>query len=653
MKIKLNYLGIENFKRIKNFRLELEGKSAMISGQNATGKTTLADAFFWLLTDSDSEQQSKFNLLELDENGVPINNQSAGVEAEISVDSKIIVLKKEYKQVWSKKRGEAKSEFVRHKTDHFYNGVPVNKTKYNKKLGNIIDSNIIRAISDVHHFCSRLPWEKRREILMDVLGKVSDEEICKKFGADELSDLLKNKSPDDLKKVFSLEMRTVKEQLDGLPGRIDELQKMRPDLTGLTEEQIENKIGEVQKKIEEKKNEILAIKSGLDISEKKNMVADLQFEKSQVARQVATQLDIDVDDMMEKIQELKRQRIKLYDERDTNHNLMSNGWSMIENYRKEKSRLIEDWKKIDARIFESKETCFACGQYLPDELIATQELEFNNKKADDLKPINERGRWLNDEIKRIEEKDPELKNRIDALEKRLEENVKKQDEIKNKIETQNERKAVEIMRATKSIDDRIFEIQEEIKLQMANISPSIEHVEATIGELDKENNALHSKRLDYVQAKKCDDRIEERKGQLKFWGEKHEEIQRKMLMLEQFSKWKSSFIEQNINDKFSITKWKLFENQVNGGVRDICEATLNGVPYSNDLNTGARINVGLDCIQTLQKHYNVMMPVWIDNAESVTDWMIDSKQQTIKLAASPDIDKLEVIQCQTSREKDI
>lgn len=82
MNIKLSWISVENFKRL-TFRLDAGGESILLAGKNGTGKTTLADAFFWLLTDSDSDQQTKFNLLELDGNGEPVNQQDAVVEAEL------------------------------------------------------------------------------------------------------------------------------------------------------------------------------------------------------------------------------------------------------------------------------------------------------------------------------------------------------------------------------------------------------------------------------------------------------------------------------------------------------------------------------------------------------------------------------------------
>ena len=76
-------------------------------------------------------------------------------------------------------------------------------------------------------------------------------------------------------------------------------------------------------------------------------------------------------------------------------------------------------------------------------------------------------------------------------------------------------------------------------------------------------------------------------------------------------------MEGNINSKFCIARFKMFEIQLNDNVKETCETLVDGVPYSN-LNRGAKLNVGLDIIRTLQEHYNFSCPVWVDNAEAVT-----------------------------------
>lgn len=642
MQIKLSWISVRNFKKL-TFRLDAGGDSILLAGRNGTGKTTLASAFFWLMTDSDYDQQTRFNLLELQKSGDVIDNQDAVVEAELFVGSKTIRLRKEYKQKWVKKRGSIEPELATHTTDHFFDGVPVKKGEFAKKLAKIIDPEIVRSIADVHHFCSRLKWEKRRETLMMIAGDISDRDICEQLGADELYEMLEDKTPDDVKKMLKREMKEIEKALDDLPGRIDELHKMIPDVGEQKEKDVIASIATLQEQIDEKKREILATRSGLSISEKERQINELKIEVSAATQSAQNEVYNQQQELMKDLDKLKRRDIELRDAYNDAHNDAHHSEMSIVKYEKEKSELVQKWTTVNALSFVASEKCFACGQALPIEAINSQRDEFNLKKAGDLEPIDERGRWLTNQIKELNERIEKRKAEMIELKSKRVENENKRSSIQKQIKILDDEKQSAIDVKTKALNERIAQISDEIKIEMQDMAPAIESLENEISEIEKEKAHLESVKLDFVQIEKCNRRIKERTKQQREYGAAHEEVKRKLQMLDDFSEWKSNYIEQHVNDKFELCKWTLFERYQHGGHREICEATYEGVPYSSDLNTGARINIGIDVIRTLQRHYDVTFPIWIDNAESVTEWMIEDDQQTIKLAAAPNIEKLEVI----------
>jgi len=111
-------------------------------------------------------------------------------------------------------------------------------------------------------------------------------------------------------------------------------------------------------------------------------------------------------------------------------------------------------------------------------------------------------------------------------------------------------------------------------------------------------------------------RIKELKGQERRLSEEYEELERQTFLMETFIKTKVKLLESRVNEVFEFTKWKMFETQVNGGISEVCNATVDGVSYSSGLNNGMQIAVGMDIIRALQKHYGFQCPVWIDQAES-------------------------------------
>jgi len=118
--LKLLKLKLKNFKGIKNLDLKANGHDLNIYGDNATGKTTILDAFMWLLFDKDSQNRSDFAIKTLTKDGEPIHHLDHEVEGTFEIDGETIEFKKVYREKWTKKRGSAVEEFSGHEVDHFH-----------------------------------------------------------------------------------------------------------------------------------------------------------------------------------------------------------------------------------------------------------------------------------------------------------------------------------------------------------------------------------------------------------------------------------------------------------------------------------------------------------------------------------------------------
>ena len=175
--VKLLSLHLENFKGIKKFTLDANGSNVRVFGDNAVGKTTLFDAFVWLLFDKDSQNKKDFSIKTLDNEGNVIHNLEHTVEGEFLIDSTVIKLKKVYKEKWTKKRGQPIAEFTGHTTDHFVDDVPINKKEYTAKVAEIVDEEVFKLLTSPTHFNEHLDWKKRRAILLEIAGEVTDQEV--------------------------------------------------------------------------------------------------------------------------------------------------------------------------------------------------------------------------------------------------------------------------------------------------------------------------------------------------------------------------------------------------------------------------------------------------------------------------------------------
>ena len=111
------------------------------------------------------------------------------------------------------------------------------------------------------------------------------------------------------------------------------------------------------------------------------------------------------------------------------------------------------------------------------------------------------------------------------------------------------------------------------------------------------------------------------------------ELERREDMARSYQDRQNAVLESRINEHFSLVQWRMFRTVNNGGdpfQEPYCECYVNGVAYHDGLNQAARLNAGLDIINTLCKHYDVYAPIVVDNSESNLN-ILDTDSQQIRL----------------------
>src|SRR5690625_708032 len=280
--LKLQKLVLTNFKGIKHFELNATGEDVQVFGDNATGKTTIPDGFNWLLFDKDSNNKKDFAIKTLID-GKEVHNLNHEVEATLLVDGKPLTLKKSFYENWTKKRGSATKEFTGHKTDHFIDGVPVKKKEYTEKVASIVDEDIFKLLTSPSYFNEQLLWEKRRTLLLEVAGDVTDEEVVQANGSlAKLTDVLGNRTIEDHRKVIAAKRREIKQELDKIPERVDELNRLLPVVDGIDKAIIEHQLSNSDNQIEVKQAQINDIRNGSEVNNKKKEISDIDLKIANV-----------------------------------------------------------------------------------------------------------------------------------------------------------------------------------------------------------------------------------------------------------------------------------------------------------------------------------------------------------------------------------
>lgn len=157
-RIKLEKLVLQNFKGCTDRTVEFSDRT-VISGANATGKTTILDAFMWLLFDKDGTGATKFQIRPLDAGGRQIDNVEIMVEGTLTVDEKEIVLKKVQKQIWRKRRGTDVTELQGNENLFEINGYPKSEKDYKEYISDLLEEKMFKLITNPQAFTA-LPWKE-------------------------------------------------------------------------------------------------------------------------------------------------------------------------------------------------------------------------------------------------------------------------------------------------------------------------------------------------------------------------------------------------------------------------------------------------------------------------------------------------------------
>lgn len=601
MQIKIKTLKLENFKGIKNLTIDFKD-TTNIYGDNAVGKTTIFDAYSWLLWDKDSLNRKDFAIKPYDKSGEEVHNLESIVEGDFSFDGTDLTLKKIYKEVWTKKRGSTQAEFTGHTTDYYINSVPCKKKEYNERIESVLSEDNFNLLSNPLYFNQFLVKTERREILLSLIEDVKSEDIIAKNK--DLEDLdLETYTVDELKKIAKDAARKINKDIESIPARIDELDKSKiHDIDFDALEFRKRSTLPAIKEIDEKLADASKMAEGMtEISDK---IADLQKEKS---------------DLSEKYQNkcfeinLKNKNVLLEKEHDKL--ALEEAKKNIEKLKDLVEKAREEWQEIHKEQYQGDFKCPTCGQdLLPDQIEKTLA-NFNKKKSEKLGSIEEKAKDLKIKIEECEKliaiyEVKEYKEEDLPIEPiRLQEIDKELDEAKAKLSDFSLDNKKDLLKKKDSLNADLEEINKKLSLQGQN--------------------------------EKIDERIKELEKQEKELAKAYEEQQRIIYLCEEYTKAYVSLVSDKINDSFDLVKFKLFENQINGGITETCEATFKGVPYS-DLNNAAKINAGLDVINSLSEKLDLKVPIFIDNAESVNE-LIKTDTQLVRLVVSKDKElKIEV-----------
>lgn len=647
-KIILKSLALVNFKGVRDFSIAFNDGITTVCGDNGTGKTTLYDAYLWLLFGKDSTGRSDgangFNVKTTGEDGKPIYRLEHSVTAVLEVDGKEIKLQRSLVEKWQKVNGTT-DEVMKDETQYFINDVRTGtKKEYQAEISEIIPEDVFRMITNPYYFTS-LSAETQKDMLLEMVGNIDDEEVAATdpdFLA--LLDQINGTSLAKWAREIAAKKKACNDALATIPASIETAQKLMPESENWAV--LEKQLKEVQDRVKEIDAQI-ADKSALnDEAYKRKMTlmkqqADKRIKLQDRENTIRMEANAAHNKALSDIQQMENE-LSIYQKN-------------LDNYRNDKMNVDGKIDELNGKLVEMREqfkavakeqfpepsgdvlVCPTCGEpYKGENLenaIAKLRGNFEQSKSKRQKDIQTKGKQYKAEYDRAVEQQTKLTGLIAKLEDDALE-IKGNIEIKkNNIPVAgNADEAIANDKECIALRNDIAEIANQLQVEVPQADVSeLQNEKADSNAAIADINKRLGKRAMIERVNKEIADLEEKRianNQAKADLEKWEDVYLR------FQKAKGEVLMQRINGLFNVVSFSFVKEQKNGGEKVTCYCMVNGVPYA-DVNACGKVNAGLDIINAICATKGISAPIFIDNRESFNQ-IIPTISQIVNLKVSND-----------------
>lgn len=640
MRLTLERMHVENFKGCRQLDIDFNADRTAIAGANGTGKTTIVDAFTWAIWNQDSHGNApgsdNFREKPLDENGQPVHNLDTTVELFCTLDGNRFDIKRTQSESWVKKRGNAEATFQGNVSTYWINGVETKLADFKARIKAIADDEVMRLIGSLSAF-NLLEWRKRRQQLLNLADTDVDGELLSRDEYRRIADEIaqRNISPDDLRKVLADQRKAINNELKLLPVRIDEAKKSMPQFEPHEVEDAEYIIADTKKDIESVEQQIIDARAQSGEGATRTAILALEQECISIKRRIMDeheaarkQLKMDADIASANFKRVSEQLAETKLEAELAEGRMNAAQKQVEALR-------TDYMDVKRKSVVVSDTCPTCGQQISAEKMDEARKSAEANKRSQLLSIQQRGKQAAVEFNRLTDAHDKLVKSLDDLKARSKAAQDARDAamaaLKDFPEYPDEA-------ASRPLEDA----ERRLEAAKAKQSTSPDEIVRQLTERKRELLAIVDRNLQVLTrrdvAKDNEIRIKAYEARQTELGAQLSETEIMIVTMEKFVQDRCAVLEDSINSHFPTVRWKLFDTQINGGITDACMCMIDCdgtlVPYDS-ANTAAKINADIEIVNVLSEHYDIRIPLFVDNSERV-NVLADTDSQLITLAVSTD-----------------
>lgn len=613
MKIELKSLDLVHFKCFPKLHLDFHEGVNSLFGANAAGKTSVYDALTWLLFNKDSAGNARPD--------IKPHHAPAGTMPEVTaileVDGEPIKLRKVLREKWEKPRGSSIERYAGDTRDYYIDDVPLAENAYKRRIAELIDERQFKLLTDVWAVTKGMHWKDRRTLLAEICGLPEDKQLlaaAPQFA--ELTEKVGRRTVDEYKSVLMKQRKDMSANLNTLPVRVDECSRMVAELESLDfaaahseSDRLQGERERVQGELVKLANNTLAAQARNELGALQNQLRELETENNAHLASQRVSVEDETPVLTAALDRAKCEvdRLTRTVARETDY--ITTGENCLNDYRAR-------WRAIDAEEF-TETICPTCHQPLPAEQVAEAREAFAAHQQQRKDTLLEDSKFVKRGIAAAQER---LENAETALKSAQNEMQKAQialDSYTLPIITEPEnlpdydRRGNAIRALIADAEKRLDRLNSDTAAEKTRLET--EHAELTRRKL--ESDAVLAKEQTLADTKK---RIAELQTEQRKAAAEVEQMDRLIAMCEEFTRYRVQAITESVNSKFRLTRWRLFTEQVNGGLADCCEPMDRNGSTFEGTNNAMQINIGMDIIDTLSAHFGRRVPLFVDNAESVT-----------------------------------
>lgn len=613
MNIVLKSLDLVHFKCFPKLHLDFHEGVNNIYGENAAGKTSVYDALTWLLFDKDSAGHSR--------PAVKLHGAPQGTMPEVTailiVDGEEMKLRKVLREKWEKPRGSSIERYAGDTRDHYIDDVPLTENEYKRRIAELIDENRFKLLTDVWAVTSKMHWKDRRALLAEICGLPEDRELlatAPQFS--ELNEKVGRRTVDEFKAVLAKQRKDANANLNTLPVRVDECSRMVSELESLDfaaahaeSDRLQTERERVQGELVKLTNNTLAAQARNELGALQNQLRELETENNAHLASQRVPVEDKTDELRRALSERKQDVDRFQRTIDHEKRYIADGETRLNDYRAR-------WRAIDMEEF-TETVCPTCHQPLPAEQIAEAHEAFAAHQQQRKDALLEDSKLVKQGIAAAQERLASAEMTLKSAQDEVQKAQIALDSYTPPVEITPEnlldydRRKGAILALIADADKRIDRLNSDTEQERRRLETALSAVTAE----KLTHDAVLAKEQTLADTRR---RIADLQAEQRTAAAEVEQMDRLIAMCEEFTRYRVQAITESVNSRFRLTRWRLFTEQVNGGLADCCEPMdSNGTAFEGT-NNAMKINIGMDIIDTLSEFYGVRVPLFVDNAESVT-----------------------------------